>query len=106
MGVQQNVQQNGGGGGGDFMSGQSAQKTSSKNSILGKYHSKPSKQFMTSLPGQQQPQQNMMAMNGMNQYGMNNQVQMQNNMNMMGMQNGMRMNNQMNNGMMNNNQLQ
>merc|ERR1719336_1535772 len=69
-------------GGGDFMTGQQAQKQSSMNSILGKYHSKPSNQFLTSLPGQQQPQPNMMGMNGMNRMGMNN------NMNMMGM-NGM-----------------
>merc|ERR1719297_498494 len=67
-----NTQQNGGGGGNDFLSQQGQAKASSKNSILGKYHSKPSNQFMTSLPGQQQ-QPNMMGMNGMgmNQMGMN-----------------------------------
>merc|ERR1712048_664236 len=88
----QNPQPNGGG---DFITGQQAQKQSSMNSILGKYHSKPSNQFLTSLPGQQQPQPNMMGMNGMNRMGMNNQ------MNMMGMNRMNRMGNGMNMGMNN-----
>merc|ERR1719225_247737 len=62
----------------DFMSGQNGGNKDSKSSILGKYHAKPSQQFMTSLPGQN----NMNMNNQMMGRGMNQMNNMGNNMNM------------------------
>eukprot|EP01083_Nonionella_stella_P075230 204386_1 len=89
-GNQQQTQQNGGNN--DFMSPQV--KRDSKSNILGKYHTNPTNEFMTSLPGQQPSGMNMTQMNNnnMNRMGMNNMNQM--GMNQMGM--GMQMNNNMN----------
>merc|ERR1712151_956983 len=67
----------------DFLSGQNQQKNA-KSSILGKYHTNPTNEFMTSLPGQNK-QMNQMGMGGMNNM---------NNMNRMNM-NGMTQMNQM-----------